>query len=132
MDKDKRIRPSKRKSGFENEAKPTTLGADDIDIIDQEERERVLEGLSIAVPTRPLPKLAKPFWVRYVGQRVLLLLRDRTEIQGILQSLQWDFVRLENVFEVGRTKRVTADWVILDSSSVTRVYPANAHIEHKD
>jgi hypothetical protein len=128
MDKDEKIiRPSRKKNCGEKHDE-STMKIDEIDFIDPQER--VLEGLSISVPTRPLPKLAQPFWGRYIGQRVLLLLRDGAELVGTLRGVQWDFVRLENILEVGRNKRVTADWVVLDSSSVARFYPANAQIEH--
>jgi hypothetical protein len=134
MDKDQgkdRIRPSKRKADDENHDKmqPAAPKTNEVDLFEQE-HERVHEKLSISVPVAPLPKRAQPFWGRYLGTKVLLLLKDGTEVAGILREILWDFVRLENVLEVGRNYRVSAAWAVIDASSVARIYPANAQMEH--
>lgn len=93
------------------------------------EQERIQEKLSIPIPVAPLPKRAKPFWQRYLGTRVLLRLKNGIEISGILKEILWDWIRLENVLEVGKDHRVSADWIMVEASSVSRFYPGNAHFE---
>lgn len=127
---DKRIRPSRKKTGDVNEAKSGTPETDEVDLLDQEEQGRVEEKLSISVPVAPLPKRAKPFWGRFLGQKVLLQLRDGAQVTGILRELLWDYVRLENVSEIGRNYRLTSAWLVIDTASVARIYPADADVEH--
>ena len=130
MDKDKeRIRPSSKKTCDGNKMQPAAPKTDELDLLDQSQ-ERVLEGLSISVPVQPLPKLAKPFWGGLLGTKVFLLLKDGIEISGILRQIAWDFIRLENFLEVGKNRRGSASWVMVDTSSVSRIYAANAEFEH--
>ncbi len=128
MDKDKRIQPSRRKTSDakHSKTKPAAPKAPDVDLLDRQEEDRILEGLSISVPVAPLPKRAQPFWGRYLGVKVLLLLKDGTEIGGILREITWNFIKVENFLEVGRDRRRSAPWVLIDSSDVKRIYPANA------
>jgi hypothetical protein len=135
MDKDeKRIRPSRRKNADEtlDKMQPVTPRTDEVDLLslDEQYQEHVTEKLSISVPVAPLPKRAQPFWGRYLGTKVLLLLKDGTEIGGILREVMWDFIRLENFLEVGRNRRGSASWVMVDATDVARIYPANAQFEH--
>jgi hypothetical protein len=76
----------------------------------------------------PLPR-PKPFWRRYSGSKVLLKLKNRIEISGILREILFDWIRLENVLEIGKSQRVTSDWIMVDAASVSRFYPGNAHFE---
>lgn len=92
-------------------------------------QERIQEKLSISVPMPKLPPSPKPFWQRFVGTKVRLLLRDGTEIGGVLKEILWDWIRLENVLEIGKDYRLNADWVMVDASTVSRFYPANAQVE---
>lgn len=72
----------------------------------------------------------KPFWRRLWGTRVILKLRDGTEVEGILRGILRHFIKLENVLEVGRNYRVSAGWVVIDSAGVVRIYPANADFDY--
>ena len=133
MDKDdKIIRPSRRKTadGKHSKMKPAARKTNDVDLLDENEQERILEAISISVPRAPLPKMAKPIWGRFLGAKVLLLLRDGIEIEGILLEIAWDFVRLDNMLEVGPDFRRSGPWVMIDTSDVKRIYPANTDYEH--
>lgn len=71
----------------------------------------------------------KPFWQQCLGTRVLLKLKNGTEVAGILREIHSDLVGLEDVLEVGKNHRVSADWIMVNTSSVSRLYPGNAHFE---
>ncbi len=71
----------------------------------------------------------KPFWQRFMGSKVLLKLENGTEVAGILREIRFDLIGLEDVLEVGRNHRVSADWIMVNASSVSRFYPGNAHFE---
>jgi hypothetical protein len=92
-------------------------------------QERIMEKLSISVPAPKLLPTVKPIWKRYLGWKVRLQLKDGTEIGGVLREILWDWIRLENVLEVGKDYRLNADWVMVDASTVSRFYPANAQVE---
>jgi hypothetical protein len=128
-DRKTRIKSGDKKSARETEQSESTLCPKQENETANSNEDRIQERLCISVPAaKPVPR-PKPFWRRYLGAKVLLELKDGIEISGILREILFDWIRLENVLEVGKNHRVSADWIMIDASSVSRFYPGNAHFE---
>ena len=103
--------------------------SEEIDLLsqDDQEQQRIAEGISIGVPTQPL--LRPTGIMNYFGQRVRLFLRDGTVIIGFLQKRLWNYIHLLNIEETGRDFKLTADWCDIEIGTIARVYPASAKVE---
>ncbi len=94
---------------------------------DQNEQERVTEGLSISVPTQPL--LRPTGLGKYFNKNVRVLFRDGNTTAGFLQGRSWDYLHILNFVETGKDERLTGSWCGVAVDSVSRIYPGDVKVE---
>lgn len=128
-DRKTRIKSGDKKPASEIEQGKSTLCPKQEGETEISDEDRIQERLaySVSMP-KPLPR-PNPFWRRYLGSKGLLKLKNGIEISGILREILLDWIRLENVLEVVKSYRVSADRIMVDAASVSRLYPASGHFE---
>jgi len=89
--------------------------------------DRVVEKLSLSVPTQPL--LRPTGLGTFFGKWVRILLKDGSIVTGFLQKRLFDFVYLLTIVEIGAGYKLTADWCAIELGSIARAYPADAKVE---